>query len=99
MMTDDDLIRRGDALNELQEYHCLYDAIAALPAQGVRVKSPFHFDRYVNGVLMAEGVTIERESHLADAARVASRIASKGPNGEAPVLVLAALTTENQTNG
>ncbi len=70
------------------------EAEAALPAQGVRVKPPFHFDRYVNGVLMAEGVTIERESHLADAARVASRIASKGPNGEAPVLVLAALTTE-----
>ena len=98
-MSDDDLIRRGDALNAIKPIYGwsitaaegVWDAIAALPAQGV--KPPFHFDRYINGVLMAEGVTIERESNLADAARVASRIASKGPNGEAPVLVLAALAT------
>lgn len=69
-------------------------AITALPAApGVRVKPPFHFDRYINGILMAEGVTIEREGNIADAMRVASRIASKGPNGETPVLVLAALST------
>ena len=67
----------------------LRDAIAALPAHGLR--PPFHFDRYINGVLMAEGVTIERERNFADASRAASRIASKGPNSEAPVLVLAAL--------
>ena len=54
----------------------------------------FEFDRYINGVLMAEGVTIERQTSFEDAARVAARIASRGPNGEVPVLVLrvAALT-------
>lgn len=51
-------------------------------------ESPFHFDRYINGVLMAEGVTIERQSTLAGAMREAARLASKGPNNEAPVLVL-----------
>jgi len=53
--------------------------------------SPFHFDRYVNGVLMAEGVTIERQKTLAGAMREAARLASRGPNNETPVLVLAAL--------
>jgi len=48
----------------------------------------FEFDRYVNGVLMAEGVTIEREETLEAAMLVAARIASRGSNGEAPVLVL-----------
>lgn len=48
---------------------------------------PFHFDRYINGVLMAEGVEINKETTLDSAMKVASRIASKGPNGEAPVLV------------
>ena len=51
----------------------------------------YEFDRYVNGVLMAEGVAIERERTLEAACRVAARIASRGPNGEAPVLVLRAL--------
>jgi hypothetical protein len=53
---------------------------------------PFEFDRYINGVLMAEGVTIERETTIEDAARVAASIASRGPNGEAPVLVYRAPT-------
>ena len=48
---------------------------------------PFHFYRYINGVLMAEGVEINKETTLDSAMKVASRIASKGPNGEAPVLV------------
>jgi hypothetical protein len=47
----------------------------------------FIFDRYVNGTLMAEGVTIEREPDLQSATKVAARLASKGPNGEVPVLV------------
>lgn len=50
----------------------------------------FEFDRYINGELMAEGVTIERQDNLPDAMRAAARIASRGPNGEAPVLVLRA---------
>lgn len=50
----------------------------------------FEFDRYINGQLMAEGVTIERQRNLPDAMREAARIASRGPNGEAPVLVLRA---------
>jgi hypothetical protein len=91
-MSDDDLIRRGDVLALQDRFMGVVtvEKIATIPAvtPGVRVKPPFHFDRYINGVLMAEGVTIERESNFTDAARVASRIASKGPNGEAPVLVL-----------
>ena len=51
----------------------------------------FEFDRYINGQLMAEGVTIERQNNLSDAMREAARIASRGPNGEVPVLVLRAL--------
>lgn len=47
----------------------------------------FKFDRYVNGVLMAEGVKIERQATLETAMIAASSIAAKGPNGEAPVLV------------
>lgn len=50
----------------------------------------FEFDRYINGQLMAEGVTIERQGNLPDAMREAARIASRGPNGEVPVLVLRA---------
>lgn len=48
---------------------------------------PFHFDRYINGVLMAEGVTINKEPTIDSAMMAASRIASKGTNGEVPVLV------------
>lgn len=50
----------------------------------------FEFDRYINGTLMAEGVVVERQFTLPDAMKVAARIASKGPNGETPVLVLRA---------
>lgn len=52
------------------------------------LKPPFQFERYINGVLMAEGVTIERQANLSDAAREAAIIASRGRNGEVPVLVL-----------
>ena len=47
----------------------------------------YEFDRYINGILMAEGVTIERQKSLEDAMRAAALIAPRGPNGEAPVLV------------
>jgi len=47
------------------------------------------FDRYVNGVLMAEGVTITRASSFEEACVKATKLASRGPHDEAPVLVLA----------
>lgn len=100
MANDDDLIRRGDALNALHydvglgTAHPAYECIAALPAVTVGVKPPFYFDRYINGVRMAEDVCIERETTLESAMLVAARIASKGPNGEAPVLVYSAPVTQ-----
>jgi hypothetical protein len=48
----------------------------------------YEFDRYINGRLMAEGVTIERAKTLEEAMVIAARIASRGPNREVPVLVL-----------
>lgn len=51
------------------------------------LKPTFYFDRYINGVKMAEDVCVERASSLSAAMVVASKIASRGPNGEAPVLV------------
>ncbi len=53
-------------------------------------KIVFEFDRYINGRLMAEGVRIEKAKTLEAAMLTAARIASRGPNGEAPVLVLRA---------
>ncbi|GHA15503.1 hypothetical protein GCM10007989_07850 [Devosia pacifica] len=50
--------------------------------------SAYEFDRYINGELMAEGVVIENQRTLSEAMKRASQIAAKGPNGEAPVLVL-----------
>jgi hypothetical protein len=58
--------------------------------QGIATTAPFTFSRYINGQLMAEGVTIERQATIEGAAREAARIASRGPNGEVPVLVLIA---------
>ena len=74
----------------VQEYAA---AIAALPAVTVGMKPTFYFDRYINGVRMAEDVCVERETTLERAMLVAARIASKGPNGEAPVLVYRAPVT------
>lgn len=96
-MTDDDLIRRGDARDILSEEGWLgrsFERLAALPAVTVGVKPPFYFDRYINGVRMAEDVCVERETTLESAMLVAARIASKGPNGEAPVLVYRAPVTQ-----
>lgn len=53
-------------------------------------KSIWEFDRYVNGTLMAEGVTIERATDFEHAAKKAAQIASRGPYGETPILVLKA---------
>ena len=52
----------------------------------------FAFERYVNGILMAEGVTIERQKNLSSAMRAASKLAARGSNGEVPVLVYCAKT-------
>ncbi|WP_288432796.1 hypothetical protein [uncultured Stenotrophomonas sp.] len=61
---------------------------------------PFIFARFVNGVRMAEGVTIEKERNLTDAMQVAAKVASKGPNGEIPVLVhVAALSARPSPGG
>ncbi len=48
----------------------------------------YEFDRYINGMKMAEGVSIHRANTMEEAMSVAARIASKGPNGKTPVLVL-----------
>lgn len=97
-MSDDDLIRRGDVREALREVDAwtmpIAHAIAALPAVTVEVKPPFYFDRYINGVRMAEDVCVERETTLESAMLVAARIASKGPDGEAPVLVYRAPVTQ-----
>ena len=53
----------------------------------LELKPTFYFDRYINGVKMAEDVCVERASSLSAAMVVASKIASRGPNGEAAVLV------------
>lgn len=45
------------------------------------------FDRYVNGVLMAEGVEVTRASSIEKAMATAAKLAARGPNGETPVLV------------
>lgn len=58
-------------------------------ADGPGPAPPFVFARYVNGVPMAEGVTIERQVTLDGAMAEVARIASRGPNGEGPVLVYA----------
>ena len=48
----------------------------------------YEFDRYVNGIKMAEDVAVERAETFEEAVRKAARIANKGPNGQTPVLVL-----------
>lgn len=47
----------------------------------------YHFNRYINGTLMAEGVLIETASSLPEAMSKAARLAKRGPKGETPVLV------------
>lgn len=64
-------------------------ARCAAPAAGPAPEPAFSFDRYINGQLMAEGVTIEKQPTLPQAMAAAAKIASRGPNGEVPVLVYA----------
>jgi hypothetical protein len=66
------------------------DFIKALASRtpNTEMAGAFVFDRYVNGQLMAEGVTVEQQATLQSAMQVAARIAAKGPKGETPVLVL-----------
>ena len=49
----------------------------------------YEFDRYIDGKLMAEGVTIEKAMSLAEATLIAAKIAPRGQNGQPPVLVFA----------
>lgn len=69
-------------------------------------KRIWEFDRYINGVLMAEGVSIEKQPDLASAMKAAAIIASRGPHGEVPVLIVredasevAALIREAEARG
>lgn len=83
-----------DLLDAGNEYRAV-DVLAVLndfkpshqPEPAVAVKAPFQFDRYINGALMAEGVTINNADTLETAAAKAAKIASRGPNGEVPILV------------
>lgn len=47
----------------------------------------FEFDRYINGTLMAQGITIERETTLESAMKAAVRLCERRP-GQVAVLVL-----------
>ncbi len=69
-------------------------------------KRIWEFDRYINGVLMAEGVTVEKQPDIASAMKAAAIIASRGPHGEVPVLIVregasehAALIREAEARG
>lgn len=59
----------------------------------------YEFDRYINGRLMAEGVTVEKAKSFEDAAVTAARIASRGSNGEVPVLVLLPPSPQTREGG
>ncbi|MBO0125169.1 hypothetical protein [Agrobacterium sp. OT33] len=69
------------------------------PASSFVEKSPFEFDRYINGSLMAEGVRIEKVETLEKAMVIAAKVASRGPNGEVPVLIMRARQALASTGG
>lgn len=49
----------------------------------------YHFDRYIGGRLMAEGVMVSGEGKTFDQVlSTAAKLASRGPRGEPPVLLL-----------
>jgi len=79
----------GDLLNALDE---TLSTPAPADASG-----PFEFERYVNGVKMAQGITIERETALQAAMRRAVELC---PKYQGTVLVLAppATTTPPRPN-
>lgn len=87
--------KEQDALAEFIIEACRRAAAPPAPGGDVVAQGPpFIFDRYVNGTLMAEGVTIERQDTLENAMAAAARIASRGPSGEVPVLVYTPPTAE-----
>ncbi|WP_043619384.1 hypothetical protein, partial [Chromobacterium violaceum] len=74
------------------------DAIAERYAAGIQPpateqsgeavgNTPFYFARYVNGIEMAEGVTIKNATSIEEAMVMATRLAASGPNKEIPVLI------------
>lgn len=71
--------------------NCIFGVVSEMTDPDL--KPTFYFDRYINGVKMAEGVCVQRATSLSMAMVVASKIASRGPNGEAPVLVYHATPT------
>lgn len=85
---------------EGQPIHALpmppYGAAASPQPAGVRVRGSYRFDRYINGKLMSEGVTIEGASSIEQAMIRAASIAPKGTNRETPVLVLSALEPQQE---
>jgi hypothetical protein len=58
----------------------------------------FKFDRYVDGKKMAEGVNAGEHTDLASATKAAARLASPGPKGQVPVLVLRNVTGQSVGN-
>lgn len=58
-------------------------------------KRIWEFDRYINGVLMAEGVTVEKQPDIASAMKAAAIIAPRGPHGEVPVLIVREYASEH----
>lgn len=69
------------------------------PKGGEGENSGWAFDRYINGILMAEGVEVTRPMSFEKASILAAKLASRGPNGEVPVLVLRALPSATQAGG
>ncbi len=81
-----------------------YETAALTPAPeapkgGEGENSGWAFDRYINGILMAEGVEVTRPMSFEKASILAAKLASRGPNGEVPVLVLRALPSATQAGG
>lgn len=88
---------------------CQRKSRAPSPQERTMTDAPkriWEFDRYINGVLMAEGVTVEKQPDIASAMKAAAIIASRGPHGEVPVLIVregasehAALIREAEARG
>ncbi|PDT15858.1 hypothetical protein CO670_15285 [Rhizobium sp. J15] len=81
-------------ISALASHPCTSTPVESQNAPGLEdkggdiVMSVYEFDRYINGRLMAEGVTVEKAKTVEEATLTAARIASRGPNREVPVLVL-----------
>lgn len=55
----------------------------------------FKFDRYIDGKKMAEGVNAGEHVDLASATKAAAQLASCGPKGQVPVLILRNVTGQS----